>query len=67
MKRAARSRRTAHPPRRYGRHRQSAAGSGELQRFTYGLVATAAIGWVLPVLGVSLLLFLAADQAWARR
>lgn len=31
------------------------------------VVTTAAIGWVLPVLGVSLLLFLAADQVWARR
>jgi uncharacterized iron-regulated membrane protein len=30
------------------------------------VVGTVALGWVLPVLGVSLLLFLAADQLWLR-
>ena len=30
------------------------------------VLATAAVGWLIPVLGISLLLFLAADQLWIR-
>ncbi|MGH3912018.1 MAG: PepSY-associated TM helix domain-containing protein [Pseudonocardiaceae bacterium] len=30
------------------------------------VVLTAAVGWLIPVLGISLLLFLAADQVWTR-
>ncbi|MGQ0777566.1 MAG: PepSY-associated TM helix domain-containing protein [Pseudonocardiales bacterium] len=30
------------------------------------VVVTAAVGWLIPILGISLLLFLAADQVWTR-